>query len=105
MQILGFDVDNTDIVVRAYANTKGLGRALRRDSKMRERSDLASFARGFTQRQGLFDFVDVGSGKEEADEKIRGKSSLQKNQQQTLPPPQDGVERIRYTAAERGAQQ
>lgn len=78
MQLLGFDVDNTDIVVRAYANTKGLGRALRRDSKMRGNSDLASFARGFTQRQGLFDFVDVGSGKEEADEKIRGKS-LQKN--------------------------
>lgn len=86
MQILGFDVDNTDIIVRAYANTRGLGRALRRSGKMRENADLASFARGFTQRQGLFDFVDVGSGKEEADEKIRGKSSLQESKQLSLSP-------------------
>ena len=79
MQILAFDVDNTDILVRAYANIKGLGKALHRGGKMRENANLASFAHGFTQRQGLFDFVDVGSGKEGADEKIRGKSSLYEN--------------------------
>ena len=33
---------------------------------------MSHFAHGFTQRQGLFDFVDVGDGKEGADHKIRG---------------------------------
>ena len=74
MPSLGLDVHNTDIIVRAFANVKSLTKALHRDGKMRDNADLASFARGFTQRQGLFDFVDVGSGKEEADEKIRGTS-------------------------------
>lgn len=75
METLGLDVGNTDIVVRAYANLKGLTKALHRDGKMQTTADLGLFAQGFTQRQSLFDFVDVGPGKEEADEKIRGKSS------------------------------
>ena len=77
MQTLGLDVENMDVVVRAFANVKGLNQALHRDGKMRECADLASFARGFTQRLGLFDFIDVGSGKEEADEKVRGMFRLE----------------------------
>lgn len=36
---------------------------------------LQQFASGFTGRQPLFDFVDVGDGKEKADQKIKGTQS------------------------------
>ena len=35
-------------------------------------SQLADFARGFTRGKTLFDFVDVGPGKDRADGKIAG---------------------------------
>jgi hypothetical protein len=37
---------------------------------------LNDFARGFTGSKQLFDFVDVGSGKDRADDKISGKIGL-----------------------------
>ena len=67
------DCDKIDVVARAYANLKGFGKACVRTGRMKNSSDdLHSFANGFTQRQALFDFVDVGTGKEQADDKIRG---------------------------------
>ncbi len=66
------DVDNTDIVVKAYADIKNLSAACIRNGKMKSGSNLSLFAHGFNQRQGLFDFVNVGPGKEGADNKIRG---------------------------------
>jgi hypothetical protein len=36
-------------------------------------SDLKDFTLGFTQAKASFDFVDVGHGKERADNKVRGK--------------------------------
>lgn len=69
---LGLDVNNTDIVVRAYANLRGLGRHCASDGLMKATADLGLFANGFTKRQPLFDFVDVGLGKERADDKVRG---------------------------------
>ena len=67
------DSDSVDVVVRAYANLKGLGKACVKNGKMKSSiGDLHLFANGFTQRRALFDFVDVGSGKERADHKIRG---------------------------------
>jgi hypothetical protein len=68
------DVDNTDIVLKAYSGIKNLSAACIRNGKMKNGSNLSSFAHGFNQRQGLFDFVDVGPGKEGADNKIRGMS-------------------------------
>ena len=76
------DANNTEIVVRAYADVKALQAACVKNGKMKNGASLGLFAHGFNQRQGLFDFVDVGPGKEGADNKIRGKfdpwiSSLQ----------------------------
>ena len=39
---------------------------------MRHADDLGLFTVGFTKREALFDFVDVGAGKERADNEIRG---------------------------------
>ena len=61
-----------DVMVRAYANLKGLAQACVQSRKMRHSADLNLFAVGFTKRQALFDIVDVGAGKERADNKIRG---------------------------------
>lgn len=41
---------------------------------MKATADLSLFANGFTGRQPLFDFVDVGLGKERADHKVKGMS-------------------------------
>ena len=73
---LQIDQGNTSIVVRAYANMRALGEACVRNGKMRLGASFQSFAQGFTRRQALFDFVDVGAGKEEADNKIRGTACL-----------------------------
>lgn len=66
------DVENTDIKVRAYADLKSLRSACVKNGKMKESSSMSLFTHGFNQRQALFDFVDVGPGKEAADNKIRG---------------------------------
>ncbi|KAL9008580.1 MAG: hypothetical protein Q9173_006309 [Seirophora scorigena] len=68
---LGLDVNKTDVVVRAYANLRGLGKFCARDGLMNATADVGLFANGFTIRQPLFDFVDVGLGKERADNKVR----------------------------------
>ena len=61
------------IVVRVYANLKALGETCRRAGIIEDASQLEDFARGFTGNKQLFDFIDVGSGKDRADEKITGK--------------------------------
>ena len=73
---LQIDAHDTNILVRAYANVRGLGEACVRNGKMKSGASFQSFAQGFTRRQALFDFVDVGTGKEEADNKIRGNTYL-----------------------------
>ncbi|KAK8022579.1 hypothetical protein PG993_013346 [Apiospora rasikravindrae] len=69
-ETLGFSVE-IDIVVKAFANMAGLREALQRRGTPCEIGQLRAFASGFNNRQALFDFVDVGSGKERADSKIR----------------------------------
>ncbi|KAH0547914.1 hypothetical protein GP486_008345 [Trichoglossum hirsutum] len=64
------------IVVRVYANTKGLARACALAGIVASPAVMEQFARGFTQSQPLFDFVDTGEGKERADYKIKGKYKL-----------------------------
>ncbi|KAL8864533.1 MAG: hypothetical protein Q9198_009803, partial [Flavoplaca austrocitrina] len=73
---LNLDVENTDVVVRAYANLRGLGKACVKNNSMKSTADLGLVANGFTSRYPLFDFVDVGLGKERADHKIRGQYLL-----------------------------
>ena len=60
------------IVTRIYANLKGLGDVCSRSGILSSPSQLEDFARGFTGTKQLFDFIDVGSGKDRADDKISG---------------------------------
>ncbi len=72
MKKLKLDAENTDIAVRVYADLKSLGSASVKSRKMKESSSMNEFAHGFNQRQALFDFVDVISGREAANNKVRG---------------------------------
>lgn len=62
-----------EIVVKAYANLSGLAQACVRDGRLGNLTDLTQFWVGFSRRYPQVDVVDVGSGKEEADNKIRGR--------------------------------
>jgi hypothetical protein len=63
----------TRIVCRIYANVHGLGDVLARKGIIDDTSVFEEFVQGFTLGKALFDFVDVGAGKDHADEKIVGK--------------------------------
>ncbi|KAI9736187.1 MAG: hypothetical protein M1834_001072 [Cirrosporium novae-zelandiae] len=58
------------IMARIYANVKGLGDVAWRAGIIERPSVLEDFVRGFTGSKQLFDFIDVGSGKERADAKL-----------------------------------
>ncbi|MCJ1275147.1 hypothetical protein MMC21_002947 [Puttea exsequens] len=58
------------IVTRVYANLKGLGEVCRKAGIIDISDVIEEFARGFTGSKQLFDFVDVGVGKDRADDKI-----------------------------------
>ena len=62
------------IIIRIYANLEGLLKKYAYIGFAEEERSLRQFVWGFTQSQPLFDFVDVGQGKERADHKIRGPS-------------------------------
>jgi len=65
-------LENCRIMVRVYTNLVGLSKVL---SKVKlcgpEKRSLAAFAANFTRTNELFDFVDAGELKENADFKIR----------------------------------
>ncbi len=60
------------IVTRIYANMKGLSEVCWRAGLVEKASSIEEFYRGFTGSKILFDFIDVGPGKDRADEKING---------------------------------
>ena len=60
------------VVTRVYANLKGLGDVCNRSGIINHPMNMEEFARGFTGSKQLFDFVDVGTGKDRADDKISG---------------------------------
>ncbi len=60
------------IVARIYANLKGLGEVCHRAAILENPAMIEQFARGFTGSKQLFDFIDVGVGKDRADDKISG---------------------------------
>lgn len=69
----GTTTPGTRIVCRIYANVRGLSEVLVRSGAITEVTDFEEFVRGFTRGKVLFDFVDVGPGKDRADDKIIGK--------------------------------
>jgi hypothetical protein len=66
------DVETIEVMVKAYANLTGLTQVCVKNGKLKINMSLNPFVVGFNRRYPLFDFVDVGAGKEEADNKIRG---------------------------------
>jgi hypothetical protein len=76
---LDSDADRCRIMVRVYANLKGLSKALALAGGQAglEARSLAPFTSSFTRSQELFDFVDAGDKKEGVEFKIRGKSHVQ----------------------------
>ncbi len=64
------------IVTRVYANLKGLGDICQRSGIVNRSDMIQDFARGFTGSKQLFDFVEVGMGKDRADDKISGNLHL-----------------------------
>ncbi|KAK3387700.1 hypothetical protein B0H63DRAFT_521729 [Podospora didyma] len=69
--------NNIEVVAKVYANLAGLSKAMRRDGTLDSESDLRDFTLGFTQGKATFDFIDVGYGKERADNKIKGEVSFE----------------------------
>jgi hypothetical protein len=55
-----------------YSNLGGLSGLYVRNGVISSMSQLFVFARGFNSSQDMFNLVDVGTGKEGADHKIRG---------------------------------
>jgi hypothetical protein len=58
------------IMIKAFANADGLAQVLAKLTKSPK--SLASFVKGFSQARDASDFVLVGSGKDRADEKVKG---------------------------------
>ncbi len=63
------------VVCRVHANVHGLGDMLVYNGIIHDTSQFEDFVRGFNQGNTLFDFVDVGTGQNRADEKIIGQSA------------------------------
>ncbi|KAF2011566.1 hypothetical protein BU24DRAFT_435970 [Aaosphaeria arxii CBS 175.79] len=61
---------NVQIICRVYANVRGLAEVLVRTGVVEDIETVEQFTRGFTRGNSLFDFVDVGPGKDRADTKI-----------------------------------
>ncbi|KAL5397298.1 hypothetical protein PMIN02_002392 [Paraphaeosphaeria minitans] len=58
------------VLCRIYANVKGLADVLVRAGIVNDAAQFEEFTRGFTNGRTFFDFVDVGPGKDRADDKI-----------------------------------
>ncbi|EFE29862.1 CCCH zinc finger DNA binding protein [Trichophyton benhamiae CBS 112371] len=64
------NIHSPKIVARIYANVRGLGETLFKAGIIDKLSVFEDFVRGFNGGRLLFDFVDVGSGKDRADDKL-----------------------------------
>ncbi|GAB7353105.1 hypothetical protein MBLNU459_g3647t1 [Dothideomycetes sp. NU459] len=65
------NTSNWAIVLHIYYNMEGLSHKLRALGILKNPNEMAPFARAFGLNQPLFSFIDVGSGKERADHKVR----------------------------------
>lgn len=68
------------ILVRIYANVRGLADVLHKSGIIDRASLFEDFVRGLTGSKLLFDFIDVGTGKDKADDKITGQSPFRGSQ-------------------------
>lgn len=61
---------NAQVVIRVYANLKGLSKKYR--ELLPDAASFDDFVRGYNTVHPTCDFIDAGCGKECADEKIKG---------------------------------
>ncbi|CAK4030169.1 Hypothetical predicted protein [Lecanosticta acicola] len=66
----------SQIAVRIYANSKGLAQTCTKAGIVNSPEVVEDFFRGFTQGGDLFNFIDVGSGKDRADTKMKADFEL-----------------------------
>jgi hypothetical protein len=59
-------------VCRMYANLRGLADTCHKAGIVPSVAHVEEFSRGFTRGKGLFDFIDVGPGKDRVCEKMSG---------------------------------
>ncbi|PGH00915.1 hypothetical protein AJ79_08070 [Helicocarpus griseus UAMH5409] len=64
------NIPSPKIIARVYANVKGLADACYKAGVVERPGLVEDFTRGFNGSRLLFDFVDVGTGKDRADDKI-----------------------------------
>ena len=69
---LGDLTSDYKIVTKIYANLRGLAETAFKAGIVSRPSAVEEFTRGFTGSKQLFDFINVGSGKDRADDKITG---------------------------------
>lgn len=62
-----------EVLVRVYCNVRGLSKTYINNGILDSKQDFELFVQGFNKAHPFCDFVDVGEGKERADNKIRGK--------------------------------
>lgn len=67
----GEHASNIEVIASVYANLAGLCKAMRLSGAVDSESDMKDFSLGFTQAKSSFDVIDVGHGKERADNKIK----------------------------------
>lgn len=63
------------VLVRVYVDLDTLFQTLKDAGFKINKNLLYQFSRGFTQHKPLFDFIDVGHGREQVELKIEGNSS------------------------------
>lgn len=68
-----FGLTRCQVHARVFCNLRGVRFALEKHGEPRAAAGLDAFVHGFNQANGRFLMVDVGPGKEVADNKIRGK--------------------------------
>lgn len=65
------NVSDWSIVVQIVLNMQGLGTKLQACGVFSNPNELVNFGRAFSNAQPLFSFIDIGSGKERTDHKVR----------------------------------
>lgn len=66
-------ISSPKIITRIFANVQGLAETCVKAGIIDKTSLFEDFVRGFNGSRLLFDFVDVGTGKDRADDKLAGK--------------------------------
>lgn len=63
------------VIIRVYANVRGLSRTLKAAKIISEESTFDQFIAGFNKSHPLSDYIDAGAHKEAADSKLKGTSA------------------------------